>query len=227
MRGGDEFARWRNREELVICQRDTLPRLDTSLSVWRHLDLLIEGGRTIKHDHVSTVVVVEQGGRDWIIKRYNHRGLWYTLRQWLAGSRGLRALRHGLLLRSLGIATPRALLCAVRRRRGLPWCSYVVNERSPGEPLCDLFDRGELTRAEWPHIAARVRDQIHRLHALGITHGDVKTPNLLWDGEHLEIIDLDALRLHRWRHRFERFRAKDQHTLETRVDAYPERGGIK
>ncbi len=227
MAGNGSLARRDCREEEVIGEPDALALLEDGDAHWRQLDRLLETGRRIKHDHASTVAAVHIRDKTWVIKRYNHRGTVHSLRQRLGGVRGRRALRRGLLLRELGIATPRPLFCVVRRRRGLPWNSYIVTECSAGEPICDLFDRGQLGPAQWERVSASTRKLVSRLHGFAITHGDVKTPNILWDGQHLEIIDLDALRIHRCRALFERFRAKDERTLAQRVAAYPDRNGVK
>lgn len=213
-------------EEKIVCLHE-LQSLCADHLLWPRLDALIAGGTLIKHDHASTVARVTQGNNVWVIKRYNHRNLRYSLRQWLAGPRARHAFLRGLLLERIGVPTPSPLLYCVRYRHRLPWCSYIVNQCSAGTPIGDLFDRGELASADWPRVVAAARQQIATLHRHGLTHGDVKTPNLLWDGKTLEVIDLDAMRLHRWRCLFSRFKAKDERTLAQRVEAYPERGGVK
>ena len=185
------------------------------------LDRLIAGGQRYKHDRTSTVAAVTAGHQHWVIKRYNHQGLLHSLKRCLTGSRARKSFVRGLLLRQLGIPTPRPIAYLETRAGLLPGDGYIVCEQSRGETLHQLLMAGTLDHRDWPEIVARTRELVLKLHRLGITHGDIKHTNLLLDGDCLEIIDLDSLRIHRWHWQFERQRRKDEKALGTRIGGDP------
>jgi len=185
------------------------------------LHQLIAVGQRYKHDQTSTVAAVAAGGQRWVIKRYNHQGWLHGLKRCLASSRARKSFVRGLVLRHLGIPTPRPIAYLDTRRGPLPGDGYIICEQSRGETLHQLLMSGQLDRRRWPAVVALTRELVLRLHALGITHGDIKPTNLLLDGDRLEIIDLDSLGIHRWRWSFERQRRKDIRALDTRIGGDP------
>lgn len=184
------------------------------------LDELIEGGYCYKSDGTSTVASVNHDGHYWVIKRYNHKGLSSTIKLLARKSRAERAFCKGLVLRNIGISTPRPLLHAVRYQKGLPFSCYIINERSPGDTICNLFDSHKISADEWLGIVAKTGDILSKLHARGITHGDIKPTNILMNDGDIEIIDLDSMRMHWSRRIFDHFRHKDMNALTNRVAGY-------
>lgn len=213
--------------EVVLARLDFPSLTGADGPVSAVLDRLIADGTIIKHDATSTVAKATLDGRDIVIKRFNKTGGLQLLKTLLAPTRAEKGFFRTLLLRQLDIPTPEPLLCCFPRRYRLATTSYLVTARSGGETFCDLFDSGRLTAADWAAPVAMARDIIHHLHANGITHGDIKTPNLLFDGTGVEIIDLDPLRIHRLQRRFRHFRDKDLRNFARRVVDYPHRGGVR
>lgn len=181
------------------------------------LDQLIREGHRYKHDQTSTVVSARLGDQDRVIKRHNHQGLIHGLRRRFTTSRARRSFVLGLLLDRLGIATPKPLAYIETFFGQLPGDGYIICEKSAGETLHHLLMSGQLDPARWSGVVAQTRELVTALHALGITHGDIKHTNLLLDGDRLEIIDLDSLRVHRCQWRFERRRQKDMNAVDNRV----------
>lgn len=184
------------------------------------LDDLIAKGFLYKSDSTSTVASVQVQDNHWLIKRYNHKGLPSTLKLLARASRAERAFHRALLLRKLHIATPQPLLYVVRYRKHLPYCCYIVSEKSQGDTLCNLFDNQGLSAEQWPVVVNQVADMLAQLHAQGITHGDIKPTNLLYHNGRVELIDLDAMRVHWLPTVFDRFKAKDYSALKRRVGGY-------
>jgi glycosyltransferase involved in cell wall biosynthesis/tRNA A-37 threonylcarbamoyl transferase component Bud32 len=199
-------------------------RISPGDSLCDQLDRLIDQGRSFKADTTSTVAGTSELGSRWVIKRYNNKGFISTLKMLIRASRAERAFEKGLILRKLGVNTPRPLLYAVRYKNGLPYNCYIVCEQSPGDTLANLYNRGELTRQQWPAIVASIHDILDSLHSRAITHGDIKATNLLMHDGEVALIDLDSLRIHWSRGIFERFRRKDLHALERKVAGYIEQG---
>ena len=85
------------------------------------------------------------------------------------------------LLRRLHLAAvPVPVLLAIDATAG-----WIITSRMPGGPLFDhLRSGGDSDMLE--ELGATIR----RIHATGISHGDLTTHNILWDDEHgLSIID--------------------------------------
>ncbi|MDP6325030.1 MAG: KEOPS complex kinase/ATPase Bud32 [Candidatus Thalassarchaeaceae archaeon] len=85
------------------------------------------------------------------------------------------------LLRRLHLAAvPVPVLLAIDATAG-----WIITSRMPGGPLFDhLRNGGDSDMLE--ELGATIR----RIHATGISHGDLTTHNILWDDEHgLSIID--------------------------------------
>ncbi len=210
---------------LARCDFPSLTGADRPVSTL--LDRLIADGTIIKHDATSTVARATLDGCEIVIKRFNKKGVVQLLKTLVAPTRAEKGFFRTLLLLQLDIPTPEPLLCCFPRKYRLSTTSYLITARSGGETFCELFDSGRLSAADWPVPVAMARDIIHRLHINGITHGDIKTPNLLYDGTGVEIIDLDPLRIHRLRRRFRHFRDKDLRNFSRRVVNYPHRGGVR
>ncbi|HSH40730.1 MAG TPA: hypothetical protein VK973_01240, partial [Arenicellales bacterium] len=64
-------------------------------------------GRVLKHDHVTTVVAIDDGERYWVVKRYNTKNRWHALRRLFRTSRAVNCWRAAERLREAGIDTPR------------------------------------------------------------------------------------------------------------------------
>lgn len=175
-----------------------------------------------KHDTTSTVAPCCYGDNHWVIKRYNRQNFVHGLKLTLRSSRARRAFLVGLLLRKLGINTPKPLAYLETRSGILPGNSYILYEKSSGDTLHDLLMTGRLQAEQWPSIVDRTRILVGKLHRLGITHGDIKHTNLMLCGERLEVIDLDSLRIHRMPWRFARHQGKDLRAVEKRIGGDPE-----
>lgn len=222
-----DYALRRCRTERVLGQRDILACFNSDDNIAQRLDLLINQGTLIKHDATSTVARAQIANGLVIVKRYNKRGFMQSLKTLASGSRAEKGLYKALLLKYLGIPTPEPLMYCVTYRHGLAANSYLVLACSAGETLCDLFDTGRLEGERWELAIANTKDILDCLHSNGITHGDIKTPNVLFDGKIVEIVDLDPMRIHRFDARFRRFQQKDLNTYRERVKNYPNRNGVK
>ncbi|MFA5631243.1 MAG: glycosyltransferase [Porticoccaceae bacterium] len=189
-------------------------------SITAALNALIEAGHLYKSDQTSSVASVDVDGTGWVIKRYNNKGLVSTLKLVLRPSRAQRAFYKALILRNLEVQTPAPLMYVVTYKHGLPYCSYIINERSKGDTICNLADSNRIGRDEWPAVVAKTGNILDKLHLRGITHGDIKPTNILLDNGEIELIDLDSMRIHWSKKMFRHFRDKDLNALNSRVAGY-------
>lgn len=104
----------------------------------------------------------------WVMKRpvWRDGRAWNRLVSPFTEGEMRRALRGGLTLAGLGLATPEPLLALERRRCGLlveSWLAYVFVEGRPVE------------EAHWPAVV----EALVRLHGAGLCHGDPHLANWL------------------------------------------------
>lgn len=153
-------------------------------------DALMAQARVLKHDGTTTLAVVGDERREWVIKRYNTKNRWHAVRRLLRASRALNCWRAAGWLKRAGIHTAHPIAVLEERRwRLLRGRSYFVCEYIGGETLSAVLDREP--RAELIEQAARI---VQRLHADGIVHGDLKATNFVVSDGRVHLLDLDATR---------------------------------
>jgi tRNA A-37 threonylcarbamoyl transferase component Bud32 len=145
--------------------------------------------KVLKDSSSSTVVELElpdaNGPRRAIFKRFAVTA-WSD--PWAAMFRTAPALRSYVLghaLRLRGLPTPRPLLVLHRRRHGLLREGYLLTEKVPDAMELNKYVRSLDTMPpdERRRILRRLIDRVARLvrtlHERGLTHRDLKAPNLL------------------------------------------------
>lgn len=165
-------------------------------------DRWLASGFPLKQGNTATLALIEHEGRKLVIKRYNIKGLAHALSRCWRPSRAWHAWLEGHRLRFLGIATPRPLALIERRFGPLRGRAWLIVEHCAGSSL-----------AEHPPTATHLKpvvDLFARLSAACVSHGDMKATNLLWDGERICLIDLDATRQHRSMASYRRAWRKDR-----------------
>ena len=161
----------------------------------RAVDALMQEGQVLKSDDTSLVSRVRWNGHDAVVKRYNHRGLWHSFRHTLKGSRARRNWRHARRLLSLQIATPEPLAYVEQYRGPLLWQSYFVARFVPGPQVHQILRDQSIAGEQKQRVHDQVLDLLRRMAEHGISHGDMKHTNILYDGTGVVITDLDAMRI--------------------------------
>lgn len=160
-------------------------------------EAVLARGRVLKHDGTTTVVVVDDGERDWVVKRYNTKNAWHAVRRLLRTSRAVNCWRAAARLLEAGIDTPWPVAAMEERRLGiLRGRSYFISERIDGDTLAHrLHDAGD----DKPRLVEQAAGIVTRLREAGIVHGDLKATNFLVSGGRMYLVDLDASRRPRGR----------------------------
>lgn len=161
----------------------------------RRVDDLMEAGQVLKRDWASFVSRVLWHGQDIVIKRYNHRGLWHSLRHTIKGTRARRNWHHAHRLLLLKIATPEPLGCLDYFRGPLLWHSYFIARFVAAPRVHDILCDQKVAASEKRHVNDQVLQLLRRLAEHGISHGDMKHTNILYDGTDVLLMDLDAMRI--------------------------------
>ncbi len=165
------------------------------------LDEAMQRGEIYKEGRTSFVSRTELGGFDVVVKRYNHKGLFHSLRHTLKGSRARQGWVHVNRLHLLDIPTPRPLAYIDEYRGPLLWRSYLVTEYLAGQSLHGVLRDPTLPEAQKQRWIQETVGLMDRLAGHGITHGDMKHTNILCSGNTVVLTDLDAMQVHRAGHR--------------------------
>ncbi len=194
---------------------------NTAANIISGIDPLLKNGTIIKTDRATTVSKASIAGQNVIIKRYNNQGFLNSLKYTLAGSRAKRVWRETYLLQQLGITTPIALGYFDVLHNGRVIRSYLLNAFCSGPSLHDLLLNSIITLDEWPAINDQVNNLLNILHSKGITHGDIKHTNILYEKGGLVLIDLDSLAIHRSEKKLKRSIEKDRKAYTKKINLDP------
>lgn len=142
-------------------------------------DFFDRNGETL-HDGRNTLKRFRFGNQDFVVKRYGHLSLLNRLIYGvLRPSKAVRAYRHAIRLRRLGIDTPREVASIDIRHHGLLSQSYfisVCSEYKPLQPVTEL----DTQRPEVRAILDALAGFLLRLHRAGILHQDLNIGNILY-----------------------------------------------
>lgn len=172
----------------------------------------LEQGRRLKSGRSATVAHVTAAGHECVIKRYNLKSPAHAARRALRPTRAWHAWREAHRLTFLGIPTPAALAVVENRLGPLRGQAWLVTAWCDGPSLRELF----AGREDQTPDATEARALIELFTALRrhrITHGDLKSSNLLWHDGRFHLIDLDAAAQHRSDAAFHKAWARDRSRL--------------
>lgn len=163
----------------------------------------------LKDGGSSTVARITVGARDVVIKRYNIKSLSHWLRRFWRPSRAWHSWLSGWRLHFLGIATPQPLAMVERRIGPLRREAWLITEYCAGYNLLELFGESGDTLPD-EEAAAALLHGFNQLAEARISHGDFKATNLLWHEGQIQLIDLDAMQVHRSRASWHRAWVRDR-----------------
>ncbi|MDH5358583.1 MAG: hypothetical protein OEW63_08175 [Gammaproteobacteria bacterium] len=178
-----------------------------SVDLVKNIELLMARGEVVKSGNSATVVRVEIDGKQVIIKRYNIKNIWHSLRRCFRTSRAAVSWRNANLLEFIGLPTPKPLGFIENRVGWFRHTAYFINEYTEAEQLLDVYQQRKPTEGELEQI----NSIFALLHKCQISHGDLKASNLLLDaGGNVSMIDLDAMQEHKRIKAFQRTFYKDK-----------------
>lgn len=160
------------------------------------LDGLMDTGQILKSRPTSFLSYIDVNGNNVVIKRYNHKGFWHSIRQTLRTSRAKRSWLHGHRLIMLGIDTPKPLAYIEKRIGPVLWKSYVLTGHIKGHNLADAFDDSNISGQKKQDLYRQIRQLMTTLHNNRISHGDFKPTNFIISQGSVYVTDLDAMKVH-------------------------------
>jgi len=148
----------------------------------------------IKDSRSSTVALFEHRGQKYIAKRFRRNRFINGIKNRLRHSPALRSWIFGQSLRDRGLPTARPLAVLQRYRDGLPREGYLIFEH-----IADAVELPDaVAQASWVERKQLI-DSIGRLlrhvHERGVSHRDLKAPNILIAAGQPVLIDLVGVRL--------------------------------
>lgn len=165
-------------------------------SLLSNLDGLMETGQILKFRPTSFLSYINFNDNDIVIKRYNHKGLWHSIRQSFRTSRAKRSWLHGHRLAMLGVNTPKPLAYIEKCIGPLLWKSYVLTGHIRGQNLADALYDPNIPEQKKQDLNRQIRELMITLHNNRITHGDFKLTNFVVTQDRVYITDLDAMKVH-------------------------------
>lgn len=162
----------------------------------KNMEAVMQTGDFIKRGNTCTVCRLQTGGRDIVIKRYNHKGWWHSLRHTLKGSRARKCWQHGYRLTYSGV--PTALPLAFLEVKTGPFVrqSYILNEFVEGVPIDACLADPDCSEQQKEALRAAVRTLLKTISEKHMSHHDLKASNILIRQESPVLIDLDSMRTH-------------------------------
>ncbi len=184
-------------------------------------DLAIKNGQMLKDGGASTVALVNINGIRLVIKRYNRKSIGHFIKRTFRHSRAYISWRNAHRLAMLGISSNKPV--ALLERRLGPFCltAYYISEYIEGPDAYNLLHSKEVDQNDTQQIACWFRELMQRFADEFISHGDLKATNVIVTENGLSVIDLDAMREHRYKYWFLRAFKKDIKRLLKNWDDLP------
>ena len=162
------------------------------------IDELMQAGKILKDGNTCFVSIVNRAGRDIVIKRYNHKGLFHSFRHTTKRSRARRNWVHANRLCLLDIPTPKPIAYLEYKKGLLVWKSYFITQYVLSQNLHAFLNDKAVTEDRRRDIMTQIEKLLNRLTRNRITHGDLKQTNILVTTDGPVLTDLDSMRTHRY-----------------------------
>ncbi len=212
----------RQRESTVIASgddKDSKVLLDRHLAEQYELHRLMQeadqfftdDARYLKKGNTATVISIDWGGRQWILKRYNIKSVGHWLQRFWRPSRAWHSWLASHLLAFLGVPAARAAAVRENRRWGLRGKAWLLQVPVSGDNIVNRWQRYAVEDVLPPtQELESVICLLRQLRHYRLGHGDLKGSNILWNGEGWYLIDLDSLRVYKRANRYKQAWQRDR-----------------
>lgn len=190
------FIRHKNSQYTGVFDRRIFEHYDMA-EFMAGLDKAMEAGKILKRGNTCFVSRIQVFGRDVVVKRYNHKGLWHSLRHTLKGSRAKKCWLFGHWLKCLEIPVAKPLAFIELRHCGIIRQSYILNDYINGLNIRDYVNQPDLDENTREQVRAKTFALLGQIVEHRITHGDLKATNILICDDQPVLIDLDSMKYHR------------------------------
>ena len=171
-------------------------------------DELLKKSEIIKDDKSTTVGKFEWQDKQYIIKRFNARNKGHAIKRSLRRSRANNCWYMSLIFLKYSIAVAKPIAMLERRAFFLKADSFFISEHIDGVEILGWLPEQESS------MQIMVKQQMIEIFTIfaknRLSHGDMKATNLLWSGQKIALIDLDAAKQHSNNILFARAHARDK-----------------
>jgi tRNA A-37 threonylcarbamoyl transferase component Bud32 len=161
----------------------------------------------LKKGNSSTVSKINIDGTDFVVKRYNIKGLWHRIKRIFTTTRAARSWENAHRLTALGIETPMPVALLEKRTGPFRGVAYYISKYVKGPDAAQFF--ATKNHISQKNVARQIAQLFHNLKTARISHGDMKATNIIIVDQQPFLIDLDAMRTHVSRKRFDKAHEKD------------------
>lgn len=163
----------------------------------KQLDILINTGQILKKGNTCWLVRAKWASKNLVIKRYNHKTLFHSLRHTIKKPRACRVWLHAHRLGMLNIATPKPIAYIEKHKGPIIWESYLVTDYIEAPNLYSFSRDDNITQQQKKEALTQVKSIIDKLAKYKITHGDMKLSNILLTETGPVLTDLDSMTIHK------------------------------
>jgi len=170
----------------------------------------IREGIIIKAGNASTVTEIFFNNIECVLKRYNVKTIWHSVKYLFKASRASRSWRNAFMLNMMGISTPHPYLFYEERNFWfLRRRAFFLSEKISAPHLLDLMLDSEFSASEIKNIIASFKELFQIMVYYQVSHGDMKATNFIFHKNKLFVLDLDAMKRYRNRNFYRKAILKD------------------
>jgi tRNA A-37 threonylcarbamoyl transferase component Bud32 len=185
--------------ELLICKRAYFTPAMQQFLANPNIALAKSNGPFFKNkvDDTTTVGVVTVDNFKLVVKRYNVKNIWHSLKKCLRQSRALRSWSNSHYLLSNGILTPQPVAIVIKRFGCWRKETYFITEYLEGIRGSDFFERTNQSQTVWENAVQKVKALLKQMEQALITHDDFQHRNMIVCNDIIALLDLDHMRIHK------------------------------
>lgn len=173
-------------------------------------DKAFESNETIllKEGDTTTVALVTIDNHKLVVKRYNIKNFWHGFRRCFKKTRAKTCWQSAHRLLQQGIATAKPVACIEKYFSLIPQKAYYISAYVTGNNAADFFQQ-TASETQQSSMAKHIIQLLTKLSNAQTSHGDMKATNIIISDAKPVLIDLDAMRRHRFAWRFKRAFRRD------------------
>lgn len=194
-------------DQLTVCNRNYLTK--EMLELIKYPDNFIDNGEFLKKGNSTTISVIALNDRKFVIKRYNTKNIIHAIRRAFRQSRASISWKNAHMLNFYGIPTTKPIALIENRWGFIQKNSYYITEFQQGETCLNFFRTNKHSEQDKTYTANTIVETLKKIHGLRITHGDLKTTNMIISDLQPTLIDLDSMRQHSNKLSFKKAQNKD------------------
>lgn len=193
--------------ERLICVREAYT--EPMAEFLANPEALLEKAEILKAGNTCTVFRLVLAGKEYAVKRYNMKNIFYRFTRLFRPSRASISWYNAHLLMLAGIPIPKPI--AIREELFGPFRgkAYYISEYLSGETADLFFKRPVVNEFIFEETQRATIALLNRLGQAQIFHGDLKANNILIKQNKAYLLDLDAMRQIENKAKYLHYRRKD------------------